>query len=65
MFLKVTYFVPYFLPGVTSDVIEQVLKPKKSFISKSSSKDIKYSYNVYLVEKLLSIISLACQPTCR
>ncbi|XP_048519708.1 protein CLEC16A homolog isoform X2 [Dendroctonus ponderosae] len=51
--------------GVTSDVLEQALKPKKSFISKSSSKDIKYSYNVYLLEKLLSIISSACQPTCR
>ncbi|XP_066153468.1 protein CLEC16A homolog isoform X3 [Euwallacea fornicatus] len=51
--------------GITSDVIEQVLKPKKSFMSKCSSKDIKYSYNVYLVEKLLLIISLACQPTCR
>lgn len=51
--------------GVTSDVLEQALKPKKSFISKSSTKDIKYSYNVYLLEKLLSIISSACQPTCR
>ncbi|CAG9763381.1 unnamed protein product [Ceutorhynchus assimilis] len=47
--------------GVTTDVLEQVLKPKKSF----SSKDVKYSYNVYLVEKLLSIVTLACQPTCR
>lgn len=51
--------------GVTSDIIEQVLKPKKSFISKSASKDVKYSYNVYLLEKLLLIVNLACQPTCR
>ncbi|XP_050302255.1 protein CLEC16A homolog isoform X2 [Anthonomus grandis grandis] len=51
--------------GVTSELIGQVLKPKKSFILKSSTKDVKYSYNVPLVEKLLVIITLACQPTCR
>ncbi|KAG5873996.1 hypothetical protein JTB14_015927 [Gonioctena quinquepunctata] len=53
--------------GVTSDITEQVLRPKKSFISKSSasSKDVKYTYNTYLVEKLLQIIIFSCQPSCR
>ncbi|KAL1494178.1 hypothetical protein ABEB36_009819 [Hypothenemus hampei] len=51
--------------GVTSEVIEQILKPKKTFVSKSASKDIKYSYNVFLVEKLLLIVNLASQPTSR
>ncbi|KAF7266633.1 hypothetical protein GWI33_020130 [Rhynchophorus ferrugineus] len=51
--------------GVSSDIIEQVLKPKKSFSSKSPNKDVKYTYNTFLVDKLLYIVSLACQPTCR
>ncbi|KAK9885246.1 hypothetical protein WA026_010745 [Henosepilachna vigintioctopunctata] len=52
--------------GITSDVIDQILKPKKSFVCKSSNnKDVKYSYNVSLVDKILHIIMLACQPTCR
>ncbi|XP_030755269.1 protein CLEC16A homolog isoform X2 [Sitophilus oryzae] len=51
--------------GVSSDIIEQVLKPKKSISSKSSTKEVKYSYNTFLVDKLLAIILLACQPSCR
>ncbi|XP_018570091.1 protein CLEC16A homolog isoform X3 [Anoplophora glabripennis] len=54
-------------PGVTSDITEQVLRPKKSFISKSmsSSKDVRYTYNTFLIEKILNIIILSCQPSCR
>ncbi|CAG9824726.1 unnamed protein product [Phaedon cochleariae] len=53
--------------GVTSDTTEQVLKPKKSFISKSSSlsKDVRYTYNTYLADKILQIIIFSCQPSCR
>ncbi|XP_049817773.1 protein CLEC16A homolog isoform X2 [Aethina tumida] len=54
--------------GVASSVIEQVVKPKKSFISKTTSatsKDVRYSYNSHLVDKLLNIITLTCQPSCR
>ncbi|XP_060521293.1 protein CLEC16A homolog isoform X2 [Cylas formicarius] len=51
--------------GVTSDIIEYILRPKKLFISKSISKEVRYCYNTFLVEKLLYIISLSCQPTCR
>ncbi|XP_074039442.1 C-type lectin domain containing ema isoform X2 [Leptinotarsa decemlineata] len=53
--------------GVTSDITEQVLRPKKCFISKSStsSKDVRYTYNSYLVEKMLQIIIFSCQPSCR
>ncbi|XP_018335183.1 protein CLEC16A homolog isoform X2 [Agrilus planipennis] len=58
--------------GVTSDLLELVLRPKKVLISKrctsspsQTAKDIKYSYNTYLVEKLLHIVVLACQPSCR
>lgn len=49
-------------------MIEQVVKPKKSFISKTTSatsKDVRYSYNSHLVDKLLNIITLTCQPSCR
>lgn len=44
-----------------------MLRPKKSFISKSSStsKDVRYTYNSYLLEKLLQIIIFSCQPSCR
>lgn len=53
--------------GVTSEITEQVLRPKKSFISKNSttSKDVKYTYNTFLVEKMLQIIIFSCQPSCR
>ncbi|XP_050503239.1 protein CLEC16A homolog isoform X2 [Diabrotica virgifera virgifera] len=53
--------------GITSDITEQVLRPKKSFISKSSSasKDVRYTYNTFLVEKMLQIIIFSCQPSCR
>ncbi|KAJ8977756.1 hypothetical protein NQ317_001120 [Molorchus minor] len=53
--------------GVTTDILEQVLRPKKSFISKStlSSKDVRYSYNTLLIEKLLHIVILSCQPSCK
>ncbi|KAJ8910717.1 hypothetical protein NQ315_002082 [Exocentrus adspersus] len=53
--------------GVTSDITEQVLRPKKSFISKSTSasKDVRYTYNTFLIEKVLNIIILSCQPSCR
>ncbi|XP_057666663.1 protein CLEC16A homolog isoform X2 [Diorhabda carinulata] len=53
--------------GITPDITEQVLRPKKSFVSKSSttSKDVRYTYNNYLVEKMLHIIILSCQSSCR
>ncbi|CAG9827519.1 unnamed protein product [Diabrotica balteata] len=53
--------------GITSDITEQVLRPKKSFISKSSpaSIDVRYTYNTFLVEKMLQIIIFSCQPSCR
>ncbi|KAF5287527.1 hypothetical protein FQA39_LY04155 [Lamprigera yunnana] len=49
--------------GVMPDLLEMILKPRVS--SKSTSKEIKYSYNTYLVEKMLYIIMLSCQPSCR
>lgn len=50
--------------GIKSDIIEQQLRPKKIFIS--TTKDVvRYTYNTYLVEKLLYIILLSCQPSCR
>ncbi|XP_045478398.1 protein CLEC16A homolog isoform X3 [Harmonia axyridis] len=51
--------------GITSDIVEQILKPKKTLVAKTSNKDIKYSYNVQLVDKILHVVMLACQPTCR
>ncbi|CAH1971069.1 unnamed protein product [Acanthoscelides obtectus] len=51
--------------GVTADITEQVVRPKKTFISKSSTKDVRYSYNAYLVDKLLQIVLYACQPSSR
>ncbi|CAH0563446.1 unnamed protein product [Brassicogethes aeneus] len=52
--------------GVTADVIEQVLRPKKTFTPKTpSQKDVKYTYNVHLVDKLLNIAACSCQPSCR
>lgn len=47
------------------DINEQVLRPKKTYISKTSSRDVRYTYNTYLVEKLLYIVLLSCQPSCR
>lgn len=49
--------------GVTSELMDLVLRPRIS--SKSTRNDIKYSYNTYLVEKLLHIVILSCQPSCR
>ncbi|KAL3272543.1 hypothetical protein HHI36_014016 [Cryptolaemus montrouzieri] len=52
--------------GIRSDIIEQILKPKKTLVSKSTNdKDIKYSYNMQLVDKILHVVMLSCQPTCR
>lgn len=53
------------LSGVTSNFLEQVLRPKKSLVAKTSHTDIKYSYNTHLVDKILNIILMSCQPTCR
>ncbi|KAB0793497.1 hypothetical protein PPYR_13117 [Photinus pyralis] len=50
--------------GVLPDLLELVLKPRMS-PSKSVGRDIKYSYNTHLVEKLLHIVILSCQPSCR
>lgn len=50
--------------GVLPDLLELVLKPRIS-ASKSIGRDIKYSYNTHLVEKLLHIVILSCQPSCR
>lgn len=50
--------------GVMPDLLELVLKPRMS-ASKSTNKEIKYSYNTYLVEKILHIVMLSCQPSCR
>lgn len=67
MNLLMKYFKFRLILGVTSDITEQVLRPKKSFISKSSSasKDVRYTYNTFLIEKILNIIILSCQPSCR
>ncbi|XP_044760092.1 protein CLEC16A homolog isoform X2 [Coccinella septempunctata] len=51
--------------GITSDIAEQILKPKKTLVTKTSNKEIKYSYNVQLVDKILHVVMLACQPACR
>ncbi|KRT83677.1 hypothetical protein AMK59_3484 [Oryctes borbonicus] len=51
--------------GVLPELIELVLRPKKSLISSSTSKDVKYSYNHSLVERILHIVILSCQPPCR
>ncbi|VEN64498.1 unnamed protein product, partial [Callosobruchus maculatus] len=51
--------------GVTADITEQVVRPKKTFISKSSTKDVRYTYNAYLVDKLLQIVLYSCQPSSR
>ncbi|KAF5277222.1 hypothetical protein FQR65_LT03928 [Abscondita terminalis] len=50
--------------GVMPDLLELVLKPRVS-ASKSTNREIKYSYNTYLVEKILHIVMLSCQPSCR
>lgn len=34
-------------------------------MSKTSQTDIKYSYNTHLVDKILNIVLISCQPTCR
>ncbi|GJQ73467.1 hypothetical protein Trydic_g13826 [Trypoxylus dichotomus] len=51
--------------GILPELIELVLRPKKSLISSSTSKDVKYSYNHSLVERILHIVILSCQPPCR
>ncbi|XP_017767846.1 PREDICTED: protein CLEC16A isoform X2 [Nicrophorus vespilloides] len=48
--------------GVTPDLIEHVLRPKKSVVA---SKDIKYSYSNSIVDRILHIVLLSCQPACR
>lgn len=60
-------FYSYNFSGVSSDITEQVLRPKKTFISKtsSSSKDVRYTYNTFLAEKFLQIILFSCQPSSR
>lgn len=64
---KMSTLYPCFSTGVSSNITEQVLRPKKSFISKtsSSSKDVRYTYNIYLAEKILQIILFSCQPSSR
>ena len=47
------------------ELVELVLRPKKSLITSSTAKDIKYSYNHNLVDKLLLIVILSCQPSCK
>ncbi|CAG9865200.1 unnamed protein product [Phyllotreta striolata] len=51
--------------GVTSDITEQVLRPKKLYVSKNSDVSKDALYNTYLVEKVLQIIIFSCQPSCR
>lgn len=51
--------------GVLPELLEHVLRPKKSLVLSSSSKDIKYSYSNSLVDKILNIVILSCQPSCR
>ncbi|XP_063904501.1 protein CLEC16A homolog isoform X3 [Zophobas morio] len=51
--------------GIMPDILEQVLKPKKTYTSKTSSRDVRYTYNTHLVDKLLYIVLLSCQPSCR
>lgn len=52
-----------FLPGVLPELLDLVLKPRIS--TKSTQREPKYSYNTFLVEKILHIVILSCQPTCR
>lgn len=47
------------------DINEHVLRPKKTYTSKTSSKDVRYTYNIFLVDKLLYIVLLSCQPSSR
>lgn len=47
------------------ELLDHVLRPKKTLVSSSSSKDIKYSYSNLLVDKLLNIVILSCQQSCR
>ena len=54
-----------FVSGIMPDILEQVLKPKKTYTSKTSSRDVRYTYNTHLVDKLLYIVLLSCQPSCR
>ncbi|XP_022916818.1 protein CLEC16A homolog isoform X2 [Onthophagus taurus] len=51
--------------GVLPEHVELVLRPKKSLVSSSSAKDIKYTYNNNLVDRILHIVILSCQPSCR
>lgn len=51
--------------GVTADLVEQVLRPRKSLVSKTNSKDIKYTYNTHLVDKVMQIVHMSCQPSCK
>lgn len=49
-------------------MLDQVLRPRKSVVVKSpesSTKDVKYSYNTRLVDKILQIVLMSCQPACR
>lgn len=45
------------------DLLELVLRPRVS--ASKPSREVKYSYNTYLVEKILHIVILSCQPSCR
>lgn len=46
------------------DILEGVLTPRKTLVASTTSKDIQYSYNYHLVDRLMHIIILTCQPSC-
>lgn len=70
--IKVIYFLcisksihlTFSFLGIGPDILDGVLRPRKALVASSTTKDIKYSYNSYLVDRLMHIIILSCQPSC-
>lgn len=44
--------------------MEGILRPRKTLVASSTAKDIKYSYNFHLVDRLMHIVVLSCQQSC-
>ncbi|XP_044272607.1 protein CLEC16A homolog isoform X1 [Tribolium madens] len=65
LFALILLYAMAYNKGIMPDINEQVLRPKKTYTSKTSSRDVRYTYNTYLVDKLLYIVLLSCQPSCR
>lgn len=54
----------FFIAGVVPDILEGVLRPRKTLVASSTTKDIRYSYNFHLIDRLMHIVTLSCQPSC-